>query len=63
MSKETEKSCSRCEVNFECSSDYGCWCNDVSLTAEQLSWIKENYDNCLCPSCLRIVSQEESTIT
>lgn len=59
MNDDMEKACSNCGVIFECSSDYGCWCNDVSLTSEQLSWIKENYDNCLCPSCLRIVSQEK----
>ena len=58
MDKEMQKSCSRCGEVFGCTSGYGCWCNDVSLTPKQLRWIEEKYDNCLCPSCLGVVSQE-----
>lgn len=47
----TTKVCPRCAATFECRSG-GCWCTDVRLSAAQLDWLKQHYENCLCPACL-----------
>jgi hypothetical protein len=48
------KKCSKCETAFECSSEKdGCWCEEVYIDLSALEAIKELYDNCLCPPCLK----------
>ena len=48
------KNYSKCNKAFTCNdSGDSCWCNDYQLTKEQLAFLKENYDNCLCVSCLK----------
>ncbi|MBC8283054.1 MAG: cysteine-rich CWC family protein [Nitrospinae bacterium] len=51
----TEKACSRCGVLFECENDSPkpCQCDAVPLSKEQLDYIKENFENCLCLDCLQ----------
>jgi hypothetical protein len=49
--RTTEKICPRCAAAFECRSG-GCWCTDLSLSATKLEWLKQHYENCLCPACL-----------
>ncbi|WP_454061196.1 cysteine-rich CWC family protein [Candidatus Nitrospira salsa] len=58
MDSQRQKSCSQCGEMFGCTSGHGCWCQDVSLTKEQLQWIEAQYDNCLCPGCLTSMSKE-----
>jgi hypothetical protein len=52
--RATEKICPRCAVAFECRSG-GCWCTDVRLSATKLEWLKQHYENCLCPTCLATI--------
>jgi hypothetical protein len=48
-----DKKCAKCNVGFSCSaSGNSCWCNNHQLSEEQLNFLKNNYDNCLCESCI-----------
>ncbi len=50
----SSKNCSKCNVVFECSNEKrGCWCEDLLLDIKTLKTLKEQYDNCLCPLCLK----------
>jgi hypothetical protein len=51
-----QKICGHCSRSFSCKQETGCWCGSVKLDAAQLAWIKQTYDNCLCPSCLTAVA-------
>ncbi|MCB0698995.1 MAG: cysteine-rich CWC family protein [Chitinophagales bacterium] len=53
-----EKHCSNCKKSFGCLADErGCWCEQHHLSAEKLQYLKENFDNCLCPDCLKKVEE------
>ncbi len=47
-----EKVCPSCSTRFLCLHNESCWCMDYALTAEQLAYLRNNYDDCLCPACL-----------
>jgi uncharacterized protein YjdB len=53
------KICPRCKAEFECRHDnlMECSCITVTLDAQQLRFIGENYEDCLCLSCLRDVKE------
>ena len=54
-----EKHCSKCGKNFNCQNETrGCWCEQLHLSADTLTHLKENYDNCLCPQCLKSFEQK-----
>ena len=49
-----EKICSKCGSGFDCQNDLGgCWCENVELTGKALEELKQSYENCLCPVCLK----------
>ena len=50
---EKQKRCSKCGLAFECGGLFGCWCRDVKLDSATLAALKERYDDCLCPGCLK----------
>ena len=53
-----DKSCPRCHGGFQCANPFpGCWCTRVTLSREVLGMLRENYDDCLCPSCLKEYSE------
>lgn len=55
------KVCSRCQEQFECCMESrGCWCEDLTLSTESLQHLREEYDNCLCPECLKLFAEPES---
>jgi len=48
------KNCSNCGAVFSCNDNgNSCWCNNHNLTAEQLNYLRNNYDNCLCETCIK----------
>jgi hypothetical protein len=51
-----EKLCGHCGSAFSCTQALGCWCGTIKLDPSQLIWIKERFDNCLCPDCLTAVA-------
>jgi hypothetical protein len=51
-----EKRCSKCGLAFDCGGLFGCWCRDVKLSTAQLALLREQFVDCLCPSCLKAVA-------
>ncbi|EMI72199.1 cysteine-rich CWC family protein [Leptospira noguchii] len=48
------KLCQRCGQSFGCGAAfYSCECFSINLSSEVLNQIKNNYDDCLCISCLK----------
>jgi hypothetical protein len=54
--------CERCGDAFECKANkYSqCQCSTVQLSINQVQYISELYDGCLCASCLRVLQQEHA---
>jgi hypothetical protein len=49
-----EKTCSKCGAPFGCKSETGgCWCEDIKLDPLTLDKLKQDFENCLCPKCLK----------
>ena len=39
---------------FNCCNEVpGCWCENVQLDQKALDALKNDFDNCLCPTCLK----------
>jgi hypothetical protein len=49
--------CPRCGKEFHCSKSGKCWCYEVYLPLDVLEQIEEQYDSCLCPTCLAELSK------
>ena len=55
-----QKKCSRCETPFNCQNESrGCWCEHLQLTTEVLAHLDKNYENCLCPKCLKEFEKQD----
>jgi hypothetical protein len=55
------KKCSKCSASFECCNEQpGCWCETVFLDLPTLKQLKQEFDNCLCPQCLKPYSIEKA---
>ncbi|MFV0418848.1 MAG: cysteine-rich CWC family protein [Dysgonomonas sp.] len=50
-----KKICPRCSSAFACREDRTdlCHCTHIYLLSGVRDYIKENYENCLCPKCLK----------
>lgn len=47
------KQCSKCNVMFGCAAPVrGCWCEQYSVSDENLAEMRGAYKDCLCPQCL-----------
>lgn len=52
--------CERCNTAFECKANKftQCQCSAVPLSINEVQYISELHDGCLCAACLRILQQE-----
>lgn len=52
-----KKVCTRCGVKFQCKHPANslCCCKSAKLDAKQIEYLKENYDDCLCLECLKLL--------
>jgi hypothetical protein len=59
MCKHEEKSCPRCQGQFECKPGdvVHCQCYGITLTTEERAFIEDRYNDCLCHSCLLELKQ------
>ncbi|OQX72443.1 MAG: hypothetical protein B6D64_15120 [Bacteroidetes bacterium 4484_276] len=48
--------CPKCGKGFTCSPAGKCWCNEVLVPPAKLNEIKDKFDSCLCPDCLKSYS-------
>jgi Cysteine-rich CWC len=53
----TLQSCESCGREFRCGADTGaCWCETVALGPERVAILREHFERCLCPDCLRVAA-------
>jgi hypothetical protein len=52
--------CERCRKRIECrvNSFTQCQCSTVQLNLNEMQYISENYDGCMCASCLSELKAE-----
>ncbi|MDP4290147.1 MAG: cysteine-rich CWC family protein, partial [Bacteroidota bacterium] len=50
------KHCAKCGKQFGCGVNGKCWCYEISLDDNALKRIEDFYDGCLCPDCLKAIS-------
>ena len=52
--KHEKKSCCRCDEEFECKVGdiANCQCALTKLTIEEIAFMEEMYDDCLCANCI-----------
>ena len=55
MPNHENKTCPRCSRYFECKvGDIGhCQCSGFVLSASEMAFIEERYNDCLCGDCLK----------
>ncbi|MFP4062305.1 MAG: cysteine-rich CWC family protein [Halochromatium sp.] len=55
---EGTKQCPRCGVDFECKVDdlRHCDCVAVKVSLPVLKTLQDQYEDCLCPDCLRAIA-------
>ncbi len=58
MPAHESMACSKCGQQFECKmgSILLCHCSDVKLSQRQQAYIADNWEGCLCHSCLLSIS-------
>jgi hypothetical protein len=52
------KTCELCKTEFQCSKDKDCWCMDIPIV-----YIASEYQDCLCPTCLKEAHDKETRRT
>lgn len=60
MTKHEIISCERCGTTFECKANsYSkCQCNKVYLNLNEVQFISEQYEGCMCAVCLMALQHE-----
>ena len=60
MTKHEIISCDRCNARIECKANSytKCQCSVVQLTINEVQYISENYEGCMCASCLLDLQSE-----
>ena len=53
------QTCESCGREFACGADERqCWCQAVPLGRDSLAVLREHFEQCLCPDCLRIAMHD-----
>jgi hypothetical protein len=61
QAKAGKLTCESCGAEFTCNVGQDtCWCFDVKVSPENLTDLKENFDNCLCKNCLEKLNKSRS---
>ncbi|WP_281756501.1 cysteine-rich CWC family protein [Neptunitalea chrysea] len=60
MPKHEQKYCPNCQKEFECKvgSITLCQCATVTLNSEEMAYIRNRFDDCLCAACMEKLKQE-----
>jgi hypothetical protein len=57
-----QKVCEKCGAKFDCYSLGGpCWCEEVKLKSEALANLRAQFNDCLCPNCLKATAENKTT--
>ena len=59
------KNCQRCGREYECKINKvtQCKCYEIELSPIDRAMIDLYYQDCLCPACLKNISEDQPTIT
>ena len=60
MTKHEIIACDRCGKRMECKANAytKCQCSHVQLTLNEVQYISENFDDCMCADCLSALQVE-----
>ena len=47
-----KKTCPKCGNAFDCNGEE-CWCHAYNILNKDIHFIRQTWDDCLCPSCLK----------
>jgi hypothetical protein len=55
--------CERCGAGMECKANSftKCQCSNVQLNLNEVQYISENYEGCMCAKCLGELKEEYKT--
>jgi hypothetical protein len=53
------KRCPRCGSLFRCEKEKDCWCEQVPVHRARMIEILEQYNDCICPDCLKKYEAKE----
>jgi cysteine-rich CWC protein len=57
LSSMNAQTCESCGREFGCGAqDKECWCATLTLSADRLAILREHFERCLCPDCLRLAA-------
>jgi cysteine-rich CWC protein len=57
LSRMNAQTCESCGREFGCGAeDQECWCATLALSPERLAILREHFERCLCPDCLRLAA-------
>ncbi|WP_207422348.1 cysteine-rich CWC family protein [Desertivirga brevis] len=64
MTKHEIIGCERCRTRIECKANNftQCQCSGVQLNLNEVQYISERYEGCLCANCLVELKQEYLTL-
>jgi hypothetical protein len=64
MAKHEIIPCERCSTGIECKANASlkCQCNAVQLDLNEMQYISEQYEGCLCAQCLLALQEEYRVI-
>jgi Cysteine-rich CWC len=52
------QTCESCGREFGCGAqDETCWCAQAELGPDRLAILREHFERCLCPDCLRVAAR------
>jgi hypothetical protein len=52
--------CESCGREFACGvQDPDCWCAEVTIGRDRLAILREHFERCLCPDCLRLATADD----
>lgn len=56
--------CERCGASMECKANANakCQCSTVQLNLNEMQYISENYEGCMCAVCLAELKQEYAVL-
>lgn len=60
MNKHEIISCERCRTRMECKANSytKCQCSTIQLTLNEVQYVSECYEGCLCARCLKELQKE-----
>jgi len=60
MESDKVKICPICKCTFICEHSVNCWCSSIQIPEKVRTYLKRNFDDCLCEKCLqKIILKEE----